>query len=380
MPYWRLSGFYFFYFASLGAMLPFWGLYLQDLGYSALAIGQLMAILQATKIVAPNLWGWLADRTGRGMGIVRLASLLSWMAFATIFVVRGFWDMALMMIVFSFFWNASLPQMEVVTINHLGSRLRRYANIRLWGSIGFILAVLALGALVARQGSPVVPVVTLGLQVAIWLASLLVFERPVEARAIHEGASVRGVLRRPEVAAFLLAGFLMQTSHGVYYAFFSIHLTQAGYASDLIGGLWAWGVVVEVLVFAIMHRLLERFGARRILLVSLALAALRWLLIGAFVTEPAVLILAQVFHAATFGAFHAGAIHLTHHYFTGRLQGRGQALFNSLVYGAGGACGSLGSGWLWSEAGPLATFGASALVAALGLGIAWRWVDREGRF
>ncbi len=380
MPYWRLSSFYFFYFASLGAMLPFWGLYLQDLGYSALAIGQLMAILQATKIVAPNLWGWLADRTGRGMGIVRLASLLSWLAFATIFVVRGFWDMALVMIVFSFFWNASLPQMEVVTINHLGSRLRRYASIRLWGSIGFILAVLVLGALVEREGSLVVPVVTLGLQVAIWLASLLVFERPVEARAIHEGASVRGILRRPEVAAFLLAGFLMQTSHGVYYAFFSIHLTQAGYASDLIGGLWAWGVVVEVLVFAVMHRLLERFGARRILLVSLALAALRWLLIGAFVTEPAVLILAQVFHAATFGAFHAGAIHLTHHYFTGRLQGRGQALFNSLVYGAGGACGSLGSGWLWSEVGPLATFGASALVAALGLGIAWRWVDRERRF
>ncbi|MCG7946441.1 MAG: MFS transporter, partial [Candidatus Thiodiazotropha taylori] len=34
MPYWRLSGFYFFYFASLGALLPFWGLYLQDRGYS----------------------------------------------------------------------------------------------------------------------------------------------------------------------------------------------------------------------------------------------------------------------------------------------------------------------------------------------------------
>ncbi len=380
MPYWRLSSFYLFYFASLGAMLPFWGLYLQDLGYSAMAIGQLMAILQATKIVAPNVWGWIADHTGRGMGIVRLASLLSWLTFATIFVVQGFWQMALMMVVFSFFWNASLPQMDVVTINHLGSRLRRYAGIRLWGSIGFILAVLVLGALVQRQGSGVVPVMTLGLQVGIWLTSLLVFERPAEVRPVQDSTSVLEVLRRPEVAAFLLAGFLMQASHGVYYAFYSIHLTQAGYASDVIGALWAWGVVVEVLVFAIMHRLLERFGARRILLVSLGLAAVRWLLIGAFVSQPAVLILAQTFHAATFGAFHAGAIHLTHHYFTGRLQGRGQALFNSLVYGAGGACGSLGSGYLWSEAGPLAAFAASALAAAIGLGIAWRWVDPARRY
>jgi PPP family 3-phenylpropionic acid transporter len=235
MPYWRLSSFDLFYFASRGAMLPFGGRYLQDLGYSAMAIGQLMAILQATKIVAPNVWGWIADHTGRGMGIVRLASLLSWLAFATIFVVQGFWQMALMMVVFSFFWNASLPQMDVVTINHLGSRLRRYAGIRLWGSIGFILAVLVLGALVQHQGSGVVPVMTLGLQVGIWLTSLLVFERPAEVRPVQDSTSILEVLRRPEVAAFLLAGFLMQASHGVYYAFYSIHLTQAGYASDLIG-------------------------------------------------------------------------------------------------------------------------------------------------
>lgn len=380
MPYWRLSSFYLFYFASLGALLPFWGVYLQDQGFTALAIGQLMAILQATKIVAPNVWGWLADRTGRTLSIIRLASLLTWPAFLGIFAVQGFWGTALVMIVFSFFWNASLPQMEVVTINHLGARMRRYAGIRLWGSVGFILAVTVLGALVQRQGSGVVPLMALALQVGIWITSLLVVERPVESRPAAEGISILSLARRPEVAAFLLCGFFMQVSHGVYYAFYSIYLTEAGYASGTIGAFWAWGVVVEVLVFAIMHHLLERFGARRVLLTSLGLAVVRWLLIGAFVTEPVILFLAQALHAATFGAFHAGAIHLTHHYFTGHLQGRGQALFGSLVYGAGGAVGSLGSGLLWSTVGPQATFVASSLVAALGFTIAWLWVDRERRF
>ena len=65
MPYWRLSSFYFFYFAALGALVPFWGLYLQDRGFSALEIGQLMAVIMGTKIIAPNLWGWIADATGR---------------------------------------------------------------------------------------------------------------------------------------------------------------------------------------------------------------------------------------------------------------------------------------------------------------------------
>ncbi len=83
-------------------------------------------------------------------------------------------------------------------------------------------------------------------------------------------------------------------------------------------GVWAWGVAAEVILFLRMHRLLQRFGARGVLLASLGLAVLRWLLIGNFVDSLAVQIFAQTLHAATFGAFHAAAIHLVHHYFSGR--------------------------------------------------------------
>lgn len=379
MPYWRLSAFYFFYFGALGALVPFWGLFLQDQGFAPLAIGQLMAILMGTKIVAPNVWGWIADHTGARMPIVRLASLLSLLIFTGIFVAEGFWSFALVMTLFSFFWNASLPQMEAVTFNHLGLRLRRYASIRLWGSIGFIIAVLGLGVALERTGTGLVPQVVLAIYAAIWLSSLLVPDRPA---ALGPDASepVRRLLRRPEIIAFLLSCFLMQVSHGAYYAFYSIHLTGAGYSAATVGGLWAWGVTVEVLVFLVMHRLLERLGARGVLLASLALAVVRWLLVGAFVESLAVQVLAQALHAATFGAFHASAIHLAHHYFTGRTQGRGQALYNSLSFGAGGAVGSLASGALWSAAGPLVTFSLAALAAALGWLTAWRWVDRTRRY
>jgi PPP family 3-phenylpropionic acid transporter len=380
MPYWRLSSFYFFYFAALGALVPFWGLYLQDRGFSPLAIGQLMAILMATKIVAPNVWGWIADHRGARMPIVRLASLLSLLVFLGMFVAEGFWGIALVMSLFSFFWNASLPQMEAVTFNHLGERVRRYASIRLWGSIGFILAVLALGGVVERLGTRVVPYLVLLLYLGIWLSSLTVAERRATIPEAQEATSLVGLVRRPEIAAFLASCFLMQASHGAYYAFYSIHLTNAGYPSAAVGGLWAWGVVVEVLVFLVMHRLLEQLGARRVLLASLALAVLRWLLIGAYVEQPGIQVFAQALHAATFGAFHASAIHLAHHYFPGRTQGRGQALYNSVGFGAGGAFGSLVSGALWSGVGALAAFSCAALAAGLGWVAAWVWVDRERRF
>ncbi|AGA89906.1 nitrate/nitrite transporter [Thioflavicoccus mobilis 8321] len=379
MPYWRLASFYFFYFGSLGALMPYWGLYLQERGFSSLAIGQLVAILMATKIVAPNVWGWLADRQGRRMPIVRQASLLSALAFLAVFVADGLAQMALVMVLFSFFWNASLPQMEAVTFSHLGARVNRYASIRLWGSIGFIVAVGGLG--VGRQylGNELVPLVVLGLYAGVWLSALAVPEGKVVA---HEEASppITRLLRRREIQAFLVSALLMQMSHGAYYAFYSIYLEQAGYDSLAIGALWAWAVVIEVLVFLAMHRLLDDFGARRILLATFALAVLRWLLIGSFVAVPAVQILAQALHAATFGAFHAAAIHLAYHYFPGRTQGRGQALYNSASFGVGGGIGTLASGFLWTGVGATATFVASAGVAALGGLLVWRWVDRARRF
>lgn len=379
MPYWRLSGFYFFYFAALGALIPFWGLYLKERGFSPVAIGELMAILMATKIVAPNVWGWIGDHLSSRMPIVRLASLLSFLVFTGIFLVEGFWGLALIMVLFSFFWNASLPQMEVVTFNYLGTRMRRYATIRLWGSIGFILAVLVLGKVVEQTGTQVVPRLVLFLFLGIWLSSLAV----PDSRYRHPDQptpSLLGLIKRPEIAAYLITCFLMQASHGAYYTFYSIYLTEAGYSSPAVGALWAWGVTMEVLLFVGMHRLLERFSARQVLLASLALAALRWVLIGSFVDILWVQIGAQALHAATFGSFHAAAIHLVHHYFTGRLQGRGQALYSSVSFGAGGAVGSLVSGILWISAGAAFTFGLSALAAALGWLTAWLWVDREQRY
>ena len=161
MYYWRLSGFYFFYFASLGALVPYWGLYLKSLGFSAVEIGELIAIIMATKIIAPNIWGWIADHTGQRMSIVRLASLLSAVTFAGVFLASGYWWLALIMSLFSFFWNAALPQFEAITLNHLGTDSHRYSVIRLWGSIGFIIAVAGLGMFFENAGTGRLPEILL---------------------------------------------------------------------------------------------------------------------------------------------------------------------------------------------------------------------------
>ena len=367
----RLSAFYFCYFAALGALIPYWGLYLRSLGFDAGQIGALVAVLMATKIVAPYVWGWIADHSGRPMRIVRIASLSSLLAFSGIYLGEGFWWLALVTAVFSFFWNASLPQFEAYTMDSLGEAVHRYSMIRLWGSIGFILSVSALGFILQRQGAQALPAVLLALFTAIWVSSLLNGERG-DDHPSSPAQPIRDVLGRVEVRLLLLVCFLMQFSHGPYYTFYSIYLEDHGYGRGVIGQLWALGVVAEILVFLVMHRLLPRFGVRRLLLASLLLTSLRWLLLAAFVDLPAVMVGVQLLHAASFGLYHAVAITLIHRFFHGRLQGRGQALYSSLSFGAGGALGSLLSGRLWEASGPAFTYVFAALLSGIAALLVWR--------
>ncbi len=378
MPYWRLSTFYFFYFALLGALVPYWGLFLRERGFDAVAIGELMAILMATKIVAPNIWGWLGDHLGHRMQIVRFASLVSILVFAGMFWSTGFWAIALVMVLYSFFWNASLPQFEVVTFAYLKERAARYAQIRVWGSIGFIATVVVLGVLVEHHGPEIILPSVLVIFVAIWLSSLTVRDPDPEPHPQGQ-SSLKEVLRRPTIVAFFVAVFLMQASHGPYYAFYSIFLKDLGYAETLIGQLWALGVIAEVVLFLIMHRLLNRHGAKLVLVFSLLLAAVRWLLIGDLADSLTMLVIAQLLHAATFGSFHAASIHLVNDYFRGRHKGRGQALYSSVSFGAGGALGSLLSGYVWQGIGPSITFAVASDSALPGALIAAKWGDRDRR-
>ncbi len=373
VPYWRLSGFYFFYFASLGVLIPYWSLYLKSLGYNSLTIGALVAILPATKLVAPYIWGWLADHTRRSMLIIRLACLFALLSFALVFVSQQLWWLTFAMLLFSFFWNATLPQFEAMTLNHLGDDTHNYSMIRLWGSLGFIVLVVLMGDLLETYDADIIPVVVLMTFVVILVSSFMVPEKLNKPHSEH--SPIWHVIKQPKVMAFLVVCFLMLCGHGPYYTFYTIYLQEQGYSSYMIGVLWAVGVLAEVIIFLLMHRLLPIFGARNLLIFTLLLTIIRWLLIGFYVDSLSMLFLAQLIHAFSFGVFHAVGIALVHEYFTGSHQGRGQALYSSVSFGAGVAVGSLVSGLLWDQYGATVLFIFASACTLLALAIVWRFVE-----
>ena len=371
IPYGRLGGFYFFYFAYLGTFAPFFSLYLEGVGLTPFDIGVVMALPQVTRIIAPHLWSWLADRTSAPVRVTRYTGLTGCAVFLAIFAGEGFALIFATIFAMTFFWSAALPLMEATTLTHLGDETSRYGRVRVWGSIGFIAAVIGVGHLLDYVTLAAVPVLVFAVMTGILICVWLVPEAPV---VHHAGdASVKSVMLKPEVIALIGAGAFMAAAHGPYYTFFSIHLVAQGYSKAAIGWLWALGVLCEIGIFAWMPRLFRAYSLRAILISSFALAFVRFLAIGWLADSLVVLLFAQTLHAATFGAFHAASIGYVHRLFRGRLQSRGQALYGSISFGVGGAIGGLASGYAWDRWGAAPTFTLAAGCALAGmLVLVWR--------
>ena len=368
--HWRIAGFYFFYFAFVGMFAPYWSLYLKSIQFDAMQIAILMSVGPVMRMLAPAIWGWLADRTGKRLLVVQLAALCSALSYLGVFATTGFYGLLLVLGVMSFFWSASMPLVEATTLTYLGKNTAHYGRIRSWGSVGFIVTVLGLGY--AFDIIAIAWILWVGVVIKL---GILFFARQIpstEMLAHHtDSQPVMRLVLQPQVLAFFGACFLMSVAHGPYYTFFSIYLVEHGYAKSAVGWLWALGVVCEIGVFFLMPWLMRRYTLPHILMASLACAVLRFLLIGWCVDSLWLLLIAQVLHAATFGSFHAAAVALIHHFFQGRHQSRGQALFGSVTYGAGGMAGGLLSGPLWQHWGASAMYSCSAGAAFIGLLLLW---------
>jgi PPP family 3-phenylpropionic acid transporter len=364
----NLSSFYFVYYFFVGVFVPYWALYLQSENFTPIEIGVLMSLFQISRIFAPNFWGWLADHTAKRTIWIRLNTILGVLGFVAVFWVQGFWPMLLVMGALSLFTSSTMPLSESLTLAHLAITKGHYSRIRMWGSVGFILGSVILGYLIDWTAISSLLWTILVVQISLFI---LTFSLPDVAVAPHhmDDFSVWEIIRKPAVIALLTGCAMMVTAHGVLYNFYSIYLAEHGYSKGMIGWLWAVGVVCEIMVFMIMPKIMRRYSLKTIILVSLALAVVRFTMIGVAVDNLILLLVAQSLHAATFGSFHAATIDVVTQFFNGRHQAKGQAIYNSVTYGLGGAIGGVAGGYALEGLGGQMTFLLAAMFPLIGFAV-----------
>ena len=372
MPQQRLkfSAFMFTYYAYAGIFATYATLYFADHGLSVPQIGILASLIPVMRIFGPNLWGWVADHTQQRALVLRLTACGAFLAFCAMFAADTFAEYFLVMVAVNLFSSAQSPLSEALMLGEMRGDLSNYGKIRLWGSLGFIVAVFGGGYLLEWFGVEALLWISAGALLLVIGAALRIRDpAPVPARPGQEPQrrpALWSVLRKPEVGAFFLSAALMVAAHMALYAFYSLYLERGGYSKSVIGAMWALGVVAEVVFFYYQWHVFAHITAQRIMLCAFALAVLRFALTGAWPNLVWVLVLAQLLHAATFAAHHSACVITMQRWFAGHLQASGQALYMSVAYGVGGTGGGLLMTLCWDRIGPQQMHYVAAALAALG--------------
>lgn len=382
----RFSALTFTYFAAIGLFNPYAPLWYQSLGFSTLVIGSIASLQSWTRVFTPYAWSWAGDHSGRRTELIRVAALGTLLCALGLLLVQhldglgtdGRVVAVATMAALLFVANSGVVPLYEALLAHLlhqpdGSMdVKRYGRVRVWGSIGFIVAVSCFGVLLEKVGIAVFPAFVAGMNALLLLAALRLPATREDAVHDEPAPAVLPLLRRPEVAWFFASIFFVVLAHTSLYAFFSLYLVSLGYGKSAVGGLWAVSVAVEIVFFWTQGRFVGRLSSYRWLQVVGAVTALRFVATAAGGTSIAVLVLAQASHAITFAAQHAACIATVNRLFPGRLRGRGQALYTVLGYGLSGVVGGVGGGWLISHFGFATLFWCAAACGLAGWFAAWR--------
>ena len=372
--------FFFAYYGYVGIFSPYASLFFEERGLSAAQIGVLMSLLQVMRIFGPNVWGWVADHRSQRVAVLRVTSLAAVISFCGMFFGQTFAYFFAVMVIVNLFTSAQGPLSEALMLSAMRGDLTHYGRLRLWGSVGFIVSVMAAGQLLDWYGVELMPWLALML---LAMVSAVTFRMREEVPIVHrsDSPSVMSVLRKREVWSFFTSTFLMVAAHSSLYVYYSLYLSQIGYSKTVIGLMWSLGVIAEIIFFFYQEPLFKRFGVKNLMFMSLAIGVIRFLMIAFGAQSLVLLLVAQVLHAATFGVHHSSSVATLQRWFSGPLQARGQALFISISYGLGGTLGGLLLSACWDTFGAQLVYVIAALMSGCGLVAAvlsYRWQIHDG--
>lgn len=367
----RMSVFFAALFLIYGVHLPYLPVWLDWRGFTASEIGIITAAPFFVRLLVTPAIALYADQWDGHRGFI---IGLAWTAAASgmlLAVAPGFWPVLLAAVVFALAITSIMPLTETIAVGGVRNGGLDYGRMRLWGSLAFIVATFAGGAVIERAGAGVgVLMMLTGSMLTVVAAHALprpatVSPPPQRTVRFPDLGLARRLMGSPVFIAFLVAVGAIQGAHATFYTFGALHWQNQGISSAMVGLLWTIGVAAEIALFAYSGWVMQRFWATSLLILGAATAVVRW---SVMAWDPPLWLLLplQVMHGATYGATHLGAIHFISRAIPEDATGTAQAIYATVAAGIGMGVATLIAGSLYAHSGALA-YAAMAVLAGLGL-------------
>ncbi|MEO1281094.1 MAG: MFS transporter [Pseudomonadota bacterium] len=294
------------YFGALfliyGIHLPYFPVWLDWRGMDAAEIAIITALPFFVRFLASPVIALIADSRDAHCTTTIVLSWLALGAALTLTQLSSFWPIAAAALVLSLCKTSVMPMIETLAVSGVTRFRLDYGRMRLWGSLTFIFASLAGGALIESYGSDITIWLIVGAcGITALAAHSLINPKAMAGAPDYKGPRVTsketpattatpssvtaalGLLKKPEFVALLVATGAVQATHATYYIFGTLHWLSQGIDPIEAGLLWGIGVTAEIIVFAWAAPIIHRIGAEKLLLAGCAAAVLRWSLIA---TDP----------------------------------------------------------------------------------------------
>jgi PPP family 3-phenylpropionic acid transporter len=338
-----------------------------------------------SRVIFTPLISFIADRSGNRRRVLIALGWGSLASLALLIPLTGFWPLLLASVLFGVFWTSIMPLTESIAMTEVKLQGLDYGRMRLWGSLTFILASFGGGFLIDLWGSESVLYLLMS---ALMITSVIAYSLPDDTsrddqRRLRKATPLPPIHWREATALvhsklfilFLLTSATIQASHAIYYGFGTLHWQSLGLSSGLIGGLWAIGVIAEVLLFAWSKPIVEKLGPVKLLQLAAVGALLRWL-ITAFDPPMGLLVVVQTLHALTYGAGHLGAIHFIAQAVPENYSATGQGLYAAFAMGVIMGLATTVAGSIYNALGGqayliMSVLGGLSLLGALALSRTW---------
>ncbi|MDB4965048.1 MAG: putative 3-phenylpropionic acid transporter, partial [Myxococcales bacterium] len=285
-----IGAYYFTFFGALGIFLPYFTLWLVAHGLSPSEATRVVSLTPLMTLLVPPLWGLVADARRARVWLLRGGSLLTFLAFLGFFHASTRVELYTTTAIFAFCRAPLTSLVDATALAHAQHHGMSYGRIRLWGSLGFLVAVVAAGALAERAGlTALITATTWALALCAACALALPAPPPVERRGVVR--AWLGLLADGQWWIFLAAVVFGQMATAAYDSGFSLHLSRLGFGGRFIGVAWAVGVAVEIALMAVSSTILARVGAARLFTLSLLTATVRWALLSRVTSATLILCL-----------------------------------------------------------------------------------------
>lgn len=380
-----LSVYWFVFFGALGIFFPFYSLYLdENAGLSGTQVGLVMASVPLTGMLAQPLWGLAADRSGRRARLLAILTACSALGYGALYFALDFRSLLAGTMVLSLFATAVVPLCISVCFSLLSaSGPRAFGQTRVWGTVGFLAAVVSFPMLLAALRASgwagrVAPGATEpGLELMLPATALLTILAAVVAMRLPDRpGDPEKKMHAGEWRILLVHGpflrFLLFTVGAYLFlqgptALFPLFIRSLGGDMNSVSRLWVLMVALEIPLVAYSGAGFARLGPRVLLAIGIGSGALRWLVSG-LAEDWRVIYAVQALHGVTVGGLIIGAPYYVDAIVPARLRSTAQGILSMAGVSLGGILSNVLTGALIEHYGaraPAILGGVGALLLTL---------------